>query len=309
LRCGWGFIQCDYAARVVLLTSMTRAAGAPSPVSYLGTRPSQLWRPVAAGPARAAFGDRVQSVFETAELAIDMRTFREVPRAAVLASPLIQTCFGCEVQSVLRTPAGYRVQGVTSTGASWTRDADLVVNCLWEGRLAIDAQMGLLPRRPWVYRLKCRLMGRLPGRLEALPSLTLMCGPFGDIVNYANREAYLSWYPACLLGWSADVTVPAAWEQMSRGKVRPEEVRAIIDASQDAFEHIAPGLRDTVIESVAGGVIFSWGETDIDDLASELHRRDDIGPAWHDGYITVNTGKLTSAPLFAQRIVDMLGAA
>ncbi len=80
----------------------------------------------------------------------------------------------------------------------------------------------------------------------------------------------------------------------------------MVDTSQEAFDQVAPGLRETTIDSVAGGVIFSWGETDIDDLDSELHRRNDIGPAWHDGYITVNTGKFTTAPLFAQRIVDML---
>ena len=65
-------------------------------------------------------------------------------------------------------------------------------------------------------------------------------------------------------------------------------------------------MRDCRIDSVAAGVIFSWGATDIDDLQSELHQRHDIGPEFHDGYVTVNTGKLTSAPLFARAVRDMV---
>jgi hypothetical protein len=51
-------------------------------------------------------------------------------------------------------------------------------------------------------------------------------------------------------------------------------------------------------------VIFAWGSTDIDDPSSELHRRDVIGVGSHDGYHTVNTGKLTTAPVIALDVAD-----
>jgi hypothetical protein len=51
-------------------------------------------------------------------------------------------------------------------------------------------------------------------------------------------------------------------------------------------------------------VIVCWGATDIDDPSSELHRRRDIGVHDHDGYFSIDTGKLTCAPLFATELAD-----
>ncbi len=62
--------------------------------------------------------------------------------------------------------------------------------------------------------------------------------------------------------------------------------------------------------SVKGGVIFAWGETDIDDPDSGLHERHAIGTRSSEGYHSIDTGKLTMAPLFAQVAADrVLGMA
>ena len=53
------------------------------------------------------------------------------------------------------------------------------------------------------------------------------------------------------------------------------------------------------------GVITAWGATDVDDPASELHERHEVGPRAHDGWITVDTGKLTTAPLFGELAADL----
>ena len=60
--------------------------------------------------------------------------------------------------------------------------------------------------------------------------------------------------------------------------------------------------------AVDAGVIFAWGATDISDRDSELHRRD-AGVESIDGYHSVNTGKLTTAPLFALDAADAVTAA
>ena len=64
-------------------------------------------------------------------------------------------------------------------------------------------------------------------------------------------------------------------------------------------------LADAVVK---GGVIVAWGETDIDDPASELHNRFAIGVTSEDGYHSVDPGKLTMAPLFADRCADRVVA-
>ena len=72
-----------------------------------------------------------------------------------------------------------------------------------------------------------------------------------------------------------------------------------------------PGLRDLQSEclmhgEVTGGVIFAWGETDITNPLSELHSRHDVGPHSYGRYHSIDTGKLTLAPLFARQMADAL---
>jgi hypothetical protein len=269
---------------------------------YLGTQPKRLWSVDAASDL---FIDPMLAV-STRELALDMPRLRLCVREGLSRTDRLELLFGHDVRGVARTAAGFRLDGMRVDGGIWHREADLVVNCLWEGRLAIDRQLGLVPARPWVYRLKYRLLGRLPARLGALPSLTLVLGRFGDLVNYGGGRVYLSWYSTCLRGWSSDVEVPAAWHQVCNGHVPMDERRSVVRETLQAFDAVVPGLAECQIDSVSAGVIFSWGQTDIDDPESELHRRHDVGPVAHDGYITVNTGKLTSAPLFARRVVDLV---
>ena len=57
-----------------------------------------------------------------------------------------------------------------------------------------------------------------------------------------------------------------------------------------------------------GGVIFAWGESDIDDSASGLHERYATGPLSVGRYHTVDTGKLTTAPMYARAVADRIRA-
>ena len=57
------------------------------------------------------------------------------------------------------------------------------------------------------------------------------------------------------------------------------------------------GMEDV---SVKGGVIVAWGETDISDAASELHRRFEIGVTSTGRFHSVDPDKLTMAPYFAE---------
>jgi glycine/D-amino acid oxidase-like deaminating enzyme len=274
---------------------------------YLGVEQPDLLVPEHdSGLLRRYTTDRVTHAVMTRELALDMDKFRILVEQALRRTSAINCRFCHEVREVARRGAGFDVRGVTADGKSWTTHTDIVVNCLWEGRLAIDRQLGLLPSRPWVHRLKARMLGRLPPELHDLPSLTMMCGKFGDVVNFGDGRVYLSWYPACLRGWSGEAETPAEWDAVMRGQLPDQDRRAIVEDSLKAFDSIVPGLGACTVDRIEAGVIFSWGNTDIDDARSELHRRNEIGPEMHDGYITVNTGKLTTAPLFGQQVADLL---
>ena len=56
-------------------------------------------------------------------------------------------------------------------------------------------------------------------------------------------------------------------------------------------------------------MVYARGSTDIDNPGSGLHERHAIGPRSFGRYHTVDTGKYTTAPLFARRLADRLAGA
>jgi glycine/D-amino acid oxidase-like deaminating enzyme len=277
-------------------------------LNYLGHRPSCLWR---IGSARSVAGlladDTVAGVVDSVEAALDLQEFRRILCASLEQG--VEMLPGHSVDSVVRTTAGFRVSGVTTQGDAWCRDAGIVVNCLWDGRLTLDHALGLVPTRRWVYRLKFRLLGTLPSALHALPSLSVVLGPYGDVVVYPRNRIYLSWYPSCLRGWNTDLAPPSTWGEPCDGRVDAALAADIQRRALEGFARMIPGLNDTDVDTVDAGVIFSWGETDIHDPDSEFHRRSEIGINEHRGYFSVDPGKMTCAPLFARHLAERVSAA
>ena len=178
------------------------------------------------------------------------------------------------------------------------------MNALWDGRLAIDAGRHLRPSRPWLYRLKYGIRLR-PRHSASLPSVTIVLGPYGDLVTYSEGSVYISWYPACMLGLSEALT-PPAWPREPTASL----AAAITRESVEAMSNLVMALRldpEAVSNArVRGGVIVAWGETDICDPESELHQRHAIGITSTGRYHSVDPGKLTMAPRFAMVVTDRI---
>jgi hypothetical protein len=221
-------------------------------------------------------------------------------RAAVAAHERIECRFGIEIEAVLPTACGgWKAVGMAR---SWQAAGDIVVNCLWDGRLQVDRSVGLRPDRPWVHRLKYRLIGRLPERLQGLPSMTFVLGPYGDIVTYPSGQTYLSSYPDCVTDCCTALTPPPAWQAPCRGEVPPKLAAAIERDVLAALDRILPGLGETKVDIVDAGTIFSWGDAGVGDPDSEVHRRCDTGIHRKEGYFSIDTGKFTNAPYYADRL-------
>jgi hypothetical protein len=177
---------------------------------------------------------------------------------------------------------------------------DHVVNALWDGRLGLNEALGFRANRPWLHRLKYGVSFRLPPGATPPPSTTFVLGPFGEVVTYGDGTIYLTWYPECLQGISSDVT-PPDWATYP-----PEPLRSnILTGTFRALSAIVPSLRELDAESlpeacVKGGVIVAWGKTDIYDPTSELHHRYEIGVTSEGRFHSVDPGKLTMVPYFAE---------
>jgi hypothetical protein len=237
----------------------------------------------------------VSAAFDTPEIAIDSRAVAVAISRRIAEDPNIELRLGRTVTAVEGD------EGRLSVRANGLYHADIdaftcVVNALWDGRLAIDATRNIHPGRRWIHRFKHGIRFRLTEG-AALPSVTIVLGPFGDVVDYGDGQFYISWYPACMLAHS-DAVVPPAWNPEPEEPLRSQ----IVDETFLAIGAIVPQLLGVHPEAVdvKAGVIVAWGHTDIDDHASELHNRHAIGVHSYGNFHSIDPGKLTMAPYFAE---------
>ncbi len=189
---------------------------------------------------------------------------------------------------------------------TFSKTYEQVVNALWDGRLPLDASIGLRSHAQWLHRFKYGIRLKVDDRPRSVPSATIALGRYGDIVSFPNGELFLSWYPVCLAGASQDLHLPN-WPQ------KPTQMRSreMFEKSYEALAAICPALdmidRNKIRDvEVRGGVIAARGATDIDDMNSELHERFNIGTISVDGYHSIDIGKYTTVPLLAIEVCDRI---
>ena len=277
--------------------ALVREAGSGRTNAYFGREFSSQPRLWSIAQREAEFDPRVaMAAFDTPEVAIDPVALAVAVRDRVAADQRIEVRLRHDVVAV----EGNSPEVVLEAPGGIARERfDHVVNALWDGRFAINERRGLRPDRPWLHRLKYGVSFRFPRGSSLPPSATFVSGPFGEVVSYGDGLTYLTWYPVCLQGMTRDVT-PPEWPTYP-----PEPLRSrLLDGTLNAmaqFVHALRGVNSGQLEDVVvkGGVIVAWGQTDIYDPASELHRRFEIGVTSTDRFHSVDPGKLTMAPYFA----------
>ncbi|MEM8993486.1 MAG: FAD-dependent oxidoreductase [Acidobacteriota bacterium] len=272
--------------------------------SYLGRRPRRIWtdRPSLDGapPSRAL------ASFPTEEVSIEPGFLHGVIERAIRDRPSIRLCLGRRVLGVEPRGDGFWVdgEGAGPDGEPFRDAVDAVINCLWEGRRAVDRSLGLDDDGPWVTRVKYGLL--FEGVLENPVSCVLTHGPFGDVVSWPQlRRVYASWYPACRVALTAG-ELPRTWEDALDGRHDPKRLGEIVAETRAELDPFTPGLRDLRLLRPLAGAIVARGSTDIDRPRSELHRRVGEPPRRRGHYLSLYTGKYTVAPLQAVRVVEEL---
>lgn len=287
--------------------AMIREETAARTGDYFGTEIVTGLRQWSDEERRSEFGPAVLAAFDTPEVAIDPVELGNRLRDCIAAHPRIRLHLTHTVLSV-EDDAG-RLSVVSESCAGGCRQRyDHVVNALWDGQFAIDEKRGHRPSRPWLHRLKYGVSFRRPPAIRP-KSVTFVLGPFGEVVTFRDGLTYLTWYPVCMQGISGELT-PPPWRVHPEEPEEPRRSRLIEDTLATLTE-LVPALRALDLSNmsdvrVKGGVIVAWGATDIDDVKSELHRRFEIGVTSFGRYHTVNPGKLTMAPHFAEDCGDRI---
>jgi glycine/D-amino acid oxidase-like deaminating enzyme len=288
----------DVRAYILAVHALVQEAAAKRNGAYFGmdlAAPIRVWS--RAELERELDPNEAMAAFESCEVAIDPIALARLIRNRIAQTPNIELRLQHAITAV-EDGDELEVASVHD-GIAQRERFDHVVNCLWDGRLAVDGSIGFRPGRPWIHRLKYGVTFRPPPTARIARSITVVLGPFGEVVRYAGGAIYLTWYPDCLLGRSHEVQ-PPDWSMSPQEPLRS----AILQSTFNALATILPALQTCKVDelldvNVRGGIIVAWGETDIDDPASELHRRFEIGVTSRGRYHSVDPGKLTMAPHFA----------
>ncbi len=282
-------------------------------LDYLGRKPRTLAERLSMDEVAKHFrADRFGAGFAVSELTIRTEVLCGHIEDALRARPDITVLTGHRLRDASRHPDGFHLDGEGLDGNfSWC--AEQVVNATWDRLYQFDAQVdvGIVPN--WVHRLKFRTLVTMPEHLRHTPSSSIVQGPFGDCIIRTDAPSYCTWYPHSIRGWSHDLVPPGDWETIMFGNPDPALFAEVARATMAVVDDWLPGAADAEVVRVDAGIILAHGTSDVDDPASDLHKRTIGGVTSKDGWHSVNPCKLTRAPFMAietaRRIRDTLNTA
>lgn len=297
--------------------------------TYLGAAPDRWFeRNAASEHARLFSPAATQGSFRTVEQSVSPVAVATLLRDAVGRHPNIAFAGATEVLAVTEVSSGCLRVDTRRDGAIASATYASVANCLWDDRMRIDRTFGMHDPGPWFLRYKAAISLTASGPMRReIPSSTGILGPYGDIVSHGNGAYYVSWYPRCKLAETTEPDGRALPELVHVWPVRPIRrvvsrfpaltqrltahthrpfVRANLKELAAYVPPLADLLRAVTHFDVGGGVIVARGSSDIHDPQSHLHQRFRIGPVMSGSYVSIDTGKYCTAPLFAVEAADLI---
>jgi hypothetical protein len=243
--------------------------------------------------------DDIVAGFAVPERSISTLAIADLLKAAVLGEPRIEVRVGAWVEGVRKRGDGLLDVLCAGDQPEGLDAFDVVVNGLWESRIAVDATVGIKPPAPWTHRFRATVYGHAPN--ASFKSAVICTGPFGGVNRYGDGRVYLSWYEAELLAEGHKLEPPRSKAKL--GKRRKATVAAETIRELTRF---FPGVADITDFEVHGGWVYAVGEGSLADRASTLHQRDRFGVVRDGGYISVDTAKYSLAPWIAARVAESI---
>lgn len=286
----------EVRGRFAAVTDLVRAH--PDAGHYLTDLTRATVREIPASELRHLATDEVVAGFRVPERSVDTRWVADRLGDALRAEPHIELRLATTVTTVQPTESvhgPWRVRGTPDLDESF----DLVVNALWQGRLLLDHAAGLPTPPSWTHRYRLCVFARTT-RDVAVPSAIAAVGPFGDVKNFGGRDFYLSWYPVGLRAQGEALAPPEVTA------LSPAEEHSFVQAVRQGLESVLPGVGEVLDAAdevlVRGGHVFAQGTGSIGERGSSLHRRDRYGVERLGSYVSVDTGKYSTAPWLADRL-------
>jgi hypothetical protein len=283
------------------------AGSHPNAKDYFGKLPGYTSQQLSTKELEAiANPETAVAAFRVPERSVQTEIVAELYKTALADSKKIDLVTNFDVTNVAPEDMDngpWQVTGEMAGNQKLYKGYDCVINALWQGRMGLDAKVGIPPAGTWSNRYRVSLFVKTKEILNT-PSAFIAVGAFGDVKNYDGQSFYLSWYPAGLLLDSTDVVpkIPAP--------LTAEQEREIVKKVQSGLATVltrADEIFDAAQEiKIEGGFVFAQGKGSIAKRSSTLHFRDKFGINRKGRYYSIDTGKYSSAPELATIIVKEL---
>ena len=241
--------------------------------------------------------------FKVPERSVSTIAIAELMVAALESESEIVQLMNTKVSGLQSLQANHKGPWVVETMNGEIGSFDFVVNALWEGKLSIDNQLGLILPSVWSHRYRRAVFVQTSEPVEQ-PCVVIATGPFGDVKNYNGTDFYLSWYPHGLAAYGTEIGPPDI-EELSVG----DRERLANDVF-DTLQQFLPGVKNIRDKAksvqIGGGWVYAAGQGPLSDPKSSLHRRSDYGVVESGRYFSVDTGKYASAPFLAQLLAKRI---
>lgn len=245
--------------------------------------------------------NNISSVFETSEISVDPEAIAEIIRKNIVKIPGVKIRCNTEVLATKIQNSRYILQLLTPDNHQIDEPFDCVINASGRSLLRLDSLIGIQPPKNPLFRLKYLIRTRTKD--IDVTSTTVVLGKFGDTVNF-NDFMFLSWYPAGRLDWYEGLNPqkanPILTKQPQASRLKKEIIMGL--------STIIPRLKSKQINNsdLRGNWIYAPATSDVNNPTSALHQRTQVGIIQSGNYFSINPGKYTSAPYFANNLAKKI---
>jgi hypothetical protein len=239
------------------------------------------------------------ATFGCYERALDSRKLAGLITTALSDEPLIDVLVRQEVLQCSEDSRGAWLKVEDTNGENIYGPFAAVINCAWHERASIVVRSGHSFPVVTNYRIKRAAIVECE---KLVRNVTLVHGPFGDIVQYGDR-VYVSWYPVCRIHHEVGLETSARFNNLIESGYNLD---AGIDEILAPFRSLCLLPDRFELLEIHTGAILGEGMTDITDIRSGLHSRHGDRILQNGSMLTSLNYKLTTAPQAARKLCDMV---
>jgi hypothetical protein len=268
-------------------------------LSYFDIKPKTIYKVLDDIPLTMS-NKNISYVVKTVERIVEMFYFKDL-LIDQLRKTKIKVLLNTEVTNIERESSEFSIRCLEKNSQERIYKGDIVVNCLWNNRIKLDNTIGLNTLDNPLYRLKIGILGTVE---EEVPTCSIVTGVFGNISPRLDKmHAYISWHEECMQGIRTDGTTPKEWEDIISDPSATSLDASWIKNTIAKVSEFVPALERFKPVRLLPGIICSAGKSDIGDKTSEVHNRGShMGVHSFNNYYSIDTGKFSSAPAFAEEL-------